>query len=163
MEWYETQIIGVAVGGLLGFGANFLLKYFDKKKLKESLEAGIKSEVKFLKHVADRGVVDFTLYKDEIIKNRKVKTLYEYTGDFTFYFLDKNLDKIGILGEDLLTPLIELRQMVTTLSAGLRITRDTAHKARENNSYLSTHEVQLTQAIATFTHIKELCNKVLSV
>jgi hypothetical protein len=163
MAWYETQIIGVAVGGILGIGANILLSYLKDNKLKKSLLAGLRSEIKFLRHVADRGAKDFERYKNEIEKLGKVQTIYAYTSDFEFHFLDKNLDKVGILDEAFLTPLIALRQTSIALGTGLKTTIETGYKAQNNNELIGIFISQLTQAIATFTRVKELCDEVLSI
>ena len=163
MAWYEAQIIGVAVGGLIGIGSNILLSYLKDKKLKKSLLAGLRSEIKFLQHVAERGANDFIRIKGEIEKEGKIKTIYSYTGDFEFHFLDKNLDKIGVLDENFLTPLIALRQTSIALTTGLKTTIETAHRVKEKKELINIHISQLSQAIATFKRVKELCDEVLSI
>jgi gas vesicle protein len=163
MAWYEAQIIGVAVGGLLGIGSNIFFSYLNEKKLKKSLLAGLRSEIKFLQHVAERGATEFKKYKDEVEKEGEIKTFYKHTGDFEFHFLDKNLDKIGVLDEKFLTPLIALRQTSIALTTGLKITFETARIVKDNKKLIKIHITQLSQAIATFNQVKELCDKFLSI
>ena len=161
MAWYEAQIVGVAIGGLLGIGTNVFITHYNNEKLKKSLLAGIRSEVVFLKKISDRSIKEFTDYKNEIEESGKIQNLYSYTGDFEFHFLDRNFDKIGVLDEKILTPLLALKQTTIALNSGLKTTIMTSRVPQDNKGLVPIHLSQIKQAIATFDQIKNYCNVIL--
>lgn len=86
MAWYDSQLVGVIVGGIIG---GFGKIYFDLKsdnQLKISLERGIKSEVKILKESVDSAYRQLSEYEDELKASGKPNRRFRSLGEFRLSF-----------------------------------------------------------------------------
>jgi hypothetical protein len=113
MSWYDSTIIGVIVGGIIGFGSASLRDYLGNRRLVKHLKIGTKAEISVLKDFLETAHRNIAKYKEDLTqingkgkipkyenywfpqKTVKALRLYEPTGDFQFVFLDNNIGKIG--------------------------------------------------------------------
>lgn len=100
MKWYQTQIVGVIVGGIIAFGFNWIYRWNEKRIEKRNLKAGIKAEVKVFTEFLKYGLQTIYKYKETLEKNGSIPSS-KITGNFDTVFIDGNIDKLGVLEESL--------------------------------------------------------------
>ena len=69
---------------------------------------GIRAEIKVLIGFLESGLETVGWYRKTLGKGHSL-TKFTYTGDFELLFLNSNLDKFGLLDEDVLAKIAELR------------------------------------------------------
>ena len=119
MAWYESQLIGVFVGALIVFGTQQANRFFERKREKRNLIAGIKAEVRVLIDFLETNLKDTRKYR-KILKEKGNLPRMAYLGGFELRFVDKNLDKFGILDERLLVKTTELRGLLDAHHIGMK-------------------------------------------
>jgi hypothetical protein len=177
-QWYETQLAGVVAGGLIGFLGTSLRELYSNWRLKKSLKAGIISEVKVFKGFLDNGLKQLKRHNqellDHLLKDKRTRA-YEFTTGFKFTFLDKNLEKIGILKETMVSALIEIRSIAETkqfisyidesIKRAEQATRDlkiVASKQILTKDDLNRVNDPFDRVKATYSHLIKLCGQVIS-
>ena len=66
MKWYETQIVGVIIGGLIAMLANWLLRWNENRIETRNLKAGVKAEVSVFSTFIKTGLPTIQQYKEEL-------------------------------------------------------------------------------------------------
>ena len=76
-------------------------------------------------------------------------------------FLEKNLEKIGILDESFLLPIVEINGILGVFGDGLNQIYKSANEVFEGKGSITIVKRQLRSAIATFQALIKLTEKVL--
>ncbi len=162
MAWYNSQLLGVIVGGFIGGFGRIIYEFVNNRRLKRNLSKGIKCEIKVLVDWVNSGIEQYEGYFKQIKDNGRIKTLYKSTGVLSLSFLDNNIEKIGILDESILVPIIEIKGILDILEDNLNLLHETANKDFEGDeSSITIVMRQLRMAIATFKKLLELGEEVL--
>ncbi len=135
MAWYEIQIIGVITGGLLVFLTNFIDRILERRKEKKRLIAGIKTEMKVHTGFLEDGLKELEGYRNELEKPGTLKRKFKFIGGFERHFLDRNLDKIGILDESLIEKLVEYCGLLDATNNATKIIEETLLKSKFSGAF----------------------------
>ena len=151
MAWYETQLIGVLVGGFLTFVSVEGRKRLEEKRTANRLMAAIRAEMSAHQDFLDGGHRQLKTIKREFAVTTLLTTTYAFVGDFRLCFIDANMDNLGILPEALLTKVIYYRGVLSALGDATKILHQTMAKnlgmAIEPNHIMHS---QLNNGIATY-------------
>lgn len=136
MKWYETQIIGVIIGGLITMIANWLLKWDESRRETKNIKAGVKAEILVCSKFLDYGIPTIQKLREEFETTAVIPEL-KMTGQFNFTFIDSNMSKFGALDTKLLVKIIELRSLHEAYIEGAKILFDSISLYR-NGSFDSS-------------------------
>lgn len=159
MKWYETQIIGVIVGGFITMFANWLLKWNENRIEIKNIKAGIKAEVSVFTTFIESGLVTVQKYKQQFEETKIIPNL-KITGQFDFSFIDSNMPKIGALDEELMKKIIELRGLKEAYAAGSKILFDSILLYNERKVGVTTIAVHLTAIENSMKKMKNLSDEI---
>ena len=161
MKWYETQIVGVIVGGLITMLANWLLKWNESRIETKNLKAGAKAEVLVFSKFIESGIPKIQKHKEEFEATGKIPKL-KMIGQFEFNFIDSNMSKIGTLDEELMKKIIELRGLKEAYTAGAEILCDTITLYQEGSVGSSTIKLLLTASENSMKRMKILSDEIIT-
>jgi hypothetical protein len=130
MPWHESQLTGVAVGGLLVFLTS---RFLERKGEKKRLTAGIKTEIMTQTRFLRVGLKQLENYLDQLETTGTLKQKFRFTGAFTTPFLDANLDKLTLLDTTLSGKLIAYRGVTGVLGNAIRITEEMSLAASQGS------------------------------
>ena len=159
MKWYETQIIGVIVGGVITMLANWLLKWNESRIEKRNLKAGAKAEVLVFSKFIESGIPKIQKLKEEFEATGKIPKL-KMTGHFDFIFIDSNMSKIGILDKEFMKKIIELRGLKEAYTAGSEILSDTITLYNKGSIDPSTIKLLFTASENSMKRMKILSDEI---
>jgi len=80
MSFWDSQILGVIVGGFIGGFGKLYHEIRSENRLKTNLERGIKSEIKILKNFAESSHQILNAYFEALNRDGKVKITYKIKG-----------------------------------------------------------------------------------
>jgi len=161
MKWYQTQIIGVIVGGFITMSANWLLKWNENRIEIKNIKAGIKTEISVFADFIESGLTKVQEYKQQFELSKKIPNL-KMTGQFDFSFIDSNMSKIGALDENLMKKIIELRGLKEAYTAGSTILFDTIILYNKGNVGVTTVALHLTAIEESMIKIKTLSDEIIT-
>ena len=160
MKWYETQIVGVIVGGLITMLANWLLRWNENRIETKNLKAGIKAEVLVFSKFIEGGLPKIQKYKEEFESTGNIPKL-TMTGQFNFSFIDSNMSKIAALDEELMKKIIELRGLNEACTQGAKILFDSIslyHEKPVSAPFITLHLTALENSIKRMIKLShEIC------
>lgn len=162
MSFWDSQILGVTVGAVIGGLGKVIYDIRTANQLCMSLERGIKAEAKVIRGSIKSGYDSLSGYLDAIKSGGKPTRKYRSLLEFRMSFTEANLEKIGMLDREFLEPLIEVRAMLEVLPEALRIMWNTQDEFIDDNEGKRKLLVdQLKSAVATFKSICENCDRLL--
>jgi len=160
MNWYETQIVGVIVGGLIAFCSNWFYRWNENRIERKKLKAGINSEVKVFSEFIAHSLQTIKKY-GELLESSGTIPLSKITGDFEFFFIDSNMTKVGLLEKSIIKQVIELKGLKCALTEGLNILIGMIPSLKEQKIKKSTIENHLIAAENSIKKIQEISNKII--
>jgi len=161
MSFLDSQLAGVIAGGLIGGFGKIIYDFIKNWRLKKNLKNGIKAEIRVLKDALESGLKNYEGYFKEIETHRKPKTIFEPLKEVRLFFLEKNLEKIGILDESFLLPLVEINGRLEVTAQGINIFHKTANEVFEGKGSVKILMIQLKMVIESFKSLIQLTEKVL--
>lgn len=161
MSFLDSQLAGVIAGGIIGGMGKIFYDFNKNRKLKKNLKNGIKAEIRALNDALESGLKQYEGLFKEMETHGKLKTKYAPLPAVRLLFLEKNLEKIGILDESFLVPLVEINGRLEIIADGINIFHKTADEVFEGKGSFKILTIQLKMAIASFKGLIQLTEKVL--
>lgn len=161
MKWYETQIVGVIIGGLITMLANWLLKWNETRIETKNIKAGAKVEVLVFSKFIESGIPKIQKHREEFEATGKIPKL-KMTGQFKFTFIDSNMSKFGALDEELMKKIIELRGLKEAYTDGAKILFDTIVLYQEGSVGSSILKLHLTALENSMKKMKTLSDEIVT-
>jgi len=155
MKWYETQIIGVIVGGLIVFCSNWFAKWNENRQECNKLKAVIYSEIKIFSDILSQCLVTIEQYQKDLEESGTISKS-KITGNFEFSFIDSNMAKIGILDKPLIKLIIEIRGLRCAFAEGLNILIElipSFHELKIKEYTIKTHLISAENSIKKMQQI----------
>lgn len=162
MSFWDSAILGVIVGGVIGGCGKFAYDIRVKNQLCESLERGIKAEAKVIKD-SIKPTEDFVRNHLGFIKNRGTPTTtYEPFPEVKMSFTEANLGNIGMLDMEFLEPLIEVRATLGVFPKAIELMWNTHNELVDGNEQKRKVLVQqLSGFVNASSGIRENCERLL--
>jgi len=159
-KWYETQIIGVIVGGLITLVANWFYRWNESRIEKNNLKAGINAEISVFFEFTESVLKTIQKTKKEFESKGSIFEV-KMTGVFEFNFIDSNMSKLSIVGGNLLKKIIELKGLCVAYIEGSKIIFDEISVFNKSGCSKSALMLSISQAEGTMKRIKELCDEII--
>ena len=114
--------------------------------------AGIRSEVRILKEFLEPNLENMKAYAG-IVKQKGMVSKLRFTGEYRLLFVERNLEKMGVLDESLLADIIALRSIVAIFPDNMRFLEDTISRSSQG---IESIEALLTQIALTINTCKRM-------
>jgi hypothetical protein len=116
--WYDSKILAVVVGALLGFALSFIPQRLERRRERRALEHALIAEVeRIVAYLADRKAT-YVRYRGMIAEGGRLGI---YTTDRSFDTVYRaNVGKVTVLSKEMVKPLVEFYDSVNEFSGRIR-------------------------------------------
>lgn len=123
VPWYESQLVGVIVGAVLGFISSFLPRYIDQRRKRGVLRAALSVEIRM---IVDHWAARIPVYSEYIttLVNRGPCSIYYASERDPDVVFKSNAGNLGLFPPTVINDLVLFYVMVGDLQSRIRALQD---------------------------------------